>query len=447
MALIPTVDIDSDKLITEVTMTVDWQHYRIVSPRDSKWDTVYVSDRYIDSTLEEYQYAIDSNNPVGQSTSASLQDDNLIPPSSPMADLSLSGHNSSIPEPNNIQTTHIPPEDGITAGCLRALSLIISKPTPKQDLFAGENRTNSSKKEYPSGIESLSKKKTINKIKHVMRDNLYERRVLSKSGRLERNRLSHHRTSNRLFSKKEEQKGKTYHIDLVLDCSWSMLDEGNRAYHAIKSCLDIGEILDQVAHIRVICFGAVSTIYSYKEFKDICGVNNLPSNISECKLARLSWDEWYIIIRDGKKKLVNKKDYYIMNNTWLNPEVVSSKESTHYTDDLAAIVSSYHYMRKQDGDRCIIVILDGEYSPVEYKDCADIISMWYSRTRYNRDTYRETLSTVQKWWIGIYALAIESDCVHETRGPENYGRIWKVNDSSDIYPWLVDIITKFVTNI
>lgn len=185
-----------------------------------------MGDKNIESMLSKYEDAIVDYSQ--ETESMSIPTENVT--SSPQ----------SLPTVSDTKViNHISPDDKITAKCINTLSHIMNRSNLDEEGPSKRMNVSNSRKTHGLVDMSTERKEVMPRIKRIMKDNLYERKILSKSGTLEGNRLAHHRVSNKLFSKKEEHKGKTYYIDLLLDCSGSMLDDGNRAYHAITACLNI----------------------------------------------------------------------------------------------------------------------------------------------------------------------------------------------------------------
>jgi len=93
------------------------------------------------------------------------------------------------------------------------------------------------------------------KIQRILRDNLYERRALSRSGDIEFLRLAHYKTSRQIFSRKVSESGKHYNFTLLVDMSGSM-DWGD-AINAIKSCQNIVKLLKWIVNIKISMFNNI----------------------------------------------------------------------------------------------------------------------------------------------------------------------------------------------
>jgi len=86
----------------------------------------------------------------------------------------------------------------------------------------------------------MTETQALYQIKKIFKDNLFERRVLSKKGRLETNRLSFHKTSSKLFSQKLSQQDKHYSLEILIDWSWSMGSSTNsRSFQAFTAATSI----------------------------------------------------------------------------------------------------------------------------------------------------------------------------------------------------------------
>lgn len=103
------------------------------------------------------------------------------------------------------------------------------------------------------------------KLISIMKDNMFDRFVANKkSGKLNTKKLYKIDTSNKLFKKKEERKGKHYNITVLVDCSGSM-SRSNRYLHAGKAVSMLTENLSK-AKLNFQVLGFNSDLFTLLKF-------------------------------------------------------------------------------------------------------------------------------------------------------------------------------------
>ena len=160
------------------------------------------------------------------------------------------------------------------------------------------------------------------KIQRILKDNLYQRSVLSTSWSVEFLRLSHYKTSRMLFSKKLWESGKHYNFTLLLDMSGSM--DWDQAVWAIKSCQNIIRLLKWIVNIKVSVFNNL-----HFENVDQDEIMSLKTNRSITKY----YEDRYMDVgvafdldENGKKHVRKQKkwDIRLTNASYWNCETINA---------------------------------------------------------------------------------------------------------------------------
>lgn len=93
------------------------------------------------------------------------------------------------------------------------------------------------------------------RLKALLRDNLYTRQTLTKSGMLAPHRLAYAPTSTRIFTKPADTGGKQYNVTILVDCSGSMWNTNHS--NAGKAT---GEALERIITLLLPCTQTLEVI-------------------------------------------------------------------------------------------------------------------------------------------------------------------------------------------
>lgn len=213
---------------------------------------------------------------------------------------------------------------------------------------------------------------TINKLKKIFRDNLYERNILSKTGSVNFNRLGMAKTSKYIFNKKEETKGYKYNVELLLDASGSMYYNGRLGSSALALYM-IYQALKKLVNVNI-------TLFNYTEYKikddndiflktirDTIKQNNNISSVDTRdltnKLAELKLPVFEEITAYKNKN--NKKTYILTDKEKLRYNLNENEYEGFTFDamagnyDITNIINTINSLKKQKGGKIIIIISDG----------------------------------------------------------------------------------------
>lgn len=121
------------------------------------------------------------------------------------------------------------------------------------------------------------------RLKALLRDNLYTRQTLTKSGMLAPHRLAYAPTSTRIFTKPADTGGEQYNVTILVDCSGSMWN----SWHS-NAGKATGEALEHIIRLLLPCTQKLEVIgYNLWEYSinprtytasmmdlDTCGLNS-----------------------------------------------------------------------------------------------------------------------------------------------------------------------------
>lgn len=106
-------------------------------------------------------------------------------------------------------------------------------------------------------------------LKRILKDNMFRRHVLSKSGRLSFNQLARYKVTQKIFSKPQENQGQQYHVELLLDNSGSMYHSWSsdpKARPALKATESLCKLFGPVSDLRVTMFNYQDITANWKSF-------------------------------------------------------------------------------------------------------------------------------------------------------------------------------------
>jgi len=269
----------------------------------------------------------------------------------------------------------------------------------------------------------MNEAQAIQQVRKIMKDNLYQRKTLTTSWSLEFNRLAMFNSTKRIFSKPSEQWGKAYHVEILVDNSWSMYNS-DRAGAAFGAAQNICKTLKWAADVTVTSFNYEDINFNSKEFitKTYQDWRDLAHReLREQKI----WDETHFCLSS-----IEWSKWDRFNAAWWNWEICT-------------LVNAQHRLQNKEWNRIIIILLDGRIN-LDSHDERDLIQKnyfiaWLPMKKYNRDTYRETVKSMEKNWIKVLSYWIETDWPKQYF--DNFKYIW---DPNDIYKHLVDDLKKII---
>lgn len=285
----------------------------------------------------------------------------------------------------------------------------------------------------------------LQEVRRIMRDNLYERHTLSKSGKIETNRLAHYRTSPRLFTKKQGEKGKNYHVDIIMDVSGSMFSD-ECIGDAVKSVLNMGRILNKVAKVRVKMFGNCYVQMNFEEYEGLVeeAVEREDYDLIDEKLGG-----WSKMINSKAKRVDHVLDREVDMYKGIWYETTGGGDICTGTYEIWPVTESFEYMEKQDWEKIIFVLHDWAHSDyMSYEGNKDLASKGYDISvcghnvnNHTEVTYRQEIRDAIESWVHIQSIGINTDCPEDDYGKANFVEI---NDSSEIYGVLVSSLNRMI---
>lgn len=308
--------------------------------------------------------------------------------------------------------------------------------------WATEEKSSFKKKEFDKN--QTERRRAENRIRELLTDNLYERRVISKSGSMEFNRLSHYKTSKRLYSQAQERKNKEYHYEIMIDASWSMFgEEERRIENALESANRICELLEWLANVNVTIYSSMYMTISWKEFmrfyKSIGNENIYSDNITE-KFENIvkipdkhtfykETNDWYIVrLEESPSKI----PWYTKSlEEWYHIDS-SRRLFGSGTDELIPMKERLTYLSSLEGEnnKTLFLMNDGKISGISWCwACRDIIcDLQDPELPYDEDPFHQSMKNAiekGKFVVANNWYAISSEWL---QSPEKYAELIKESD-------------------
>lgn len=190
----------------------------------------------------------------------------------------------------------------------------------------------------------------------IMADNKFDRRVRNKeSGKIDLHRLPKVAVgSNRVFTKKQERKGKKYNIVIVVDCSGSMIDGYGPGYALAYNDPSRSDISNSPQSIAADCATTLND-----NFKKI-GVRSAIVAYSGGR-----YDNEKIPnpeeIRSLTYQVKGLNEHMDAQTAYAN--IMNYGGGGTPTD--AALMRAYNILRKEDGENMVVVLTDGQPNSVD----------------------------------------------------------------------------------
>lgn len=266
-------------------------------------------------------------------------------------------------------------------------------------------------------MTKVSKQKALVAIRRIMKDNLFRRQVISKQGRLCMNRLHAYQTSSHLFIKPQEKEGKAYHVELLIDNSGSMYNY-DRAEPAFEAAKKIANVLGAYCDLKITSFDYLEKKFCRKEFA------KMDFNDDYCIEGGGGYNYSSVVNIDGENHVMPGDEDNTAGGNW----------------EVANVVNAASRLRKKEGTRIIIILLDGNMRT----DCwheEEMIddNMFFSGLpvrRYNSSTYVNDVKKIEKEGIKVKAFGIG------TSDPKQYfSDFTQIDDPEDIYGELIKFLT------
>lgn len=262
------------------------------------------------------------------------------------------------------------------------------------------------------------------KIQRILRDNLYERKVLSRHWSVEFNRLAHWKTSRMLFSKKLWESWKHYNFTLLLDMSGSM--HWRLAIDTIKACQNIIRLLKWIVNIKV-------SVFNNWHF----------DNIDQDELLSLKTDEE---IKDYyESKYMGVYLYVKKDSDWMGHLTKEKQKWQEFITRCAwwnceTINIDYEYRKlmQQDWHPVLIVLQDWELAADErlywYSLLWRYIKKWDDEV-FAKRLYSKISKDIELLSIGIWTLTPE----------DFYENFAYAEHPEDVYKIIVKVFERLIS--
>lgn len=293
--------------------------------------------------------------------------------------------------------------------------------------------------EKVKNILDMDQEEALTEVRRIMRDNLYERSVLSKSWKIESNRLAHYKTSPRLFTKRLGDKWKSYYIDIIIDVSDSMFD-GSSINNAVQSALNMGRILNKVSKVRVKMFGEVFLTMSFDEFEWF--IEPVMQTWNYSILEQQLW--WRSRVENNANQVayVLDNELSMYRSMWYNRSYWGGV--TDWTYEIWPVTESFEYMRKQDWDKLIFVIHDwGHWDHMNNQEnrWKNVSICGHNVDSHTQSNYREEIREAIKEGIHTQSIGINTDSPEQDYWTKNFVEI---NNAGQIYGVLVSSLKRMI---
>jgi len=309
--------------------------------------------------------------------------------------------------------------------------------SPPPDLERDENEEIDAREKRKNRL-GVDQEEALHQIRRILRDNLYERRVLDKRWRVETNRLAYYKTSRKIFSKKTWEQWKNYHFEILVDVSDSMFSD-NTIRPAIEATLHTARILNDVAHIRIKLFWDIPLLYTLDEFEWL--VESFVEWGSQRDFQQKIWN-WFEVHDQQRRELhvVHESEVSWYKSMWWY-KIWHWRKVCSWTYEPWPVLSSFEHLRRQDWEKCLLIMHDWWYNSHSYWDLMQDwreVELWWDRAtqcfgRYNQDEYKKAILDAQAEGIHVQSIGIKTD------RPKDYW--WEKNfeyiaNSSEIF-WVL----------
>ena len=278
------------------------------------------------------------------------------------------------------------------------------------------------------------------RIERILRDNLYIRRTLATSGALEFNRLARYRTSKRVFTRKTEQSGKLYNFIILVDVSWSM-ENCWRYSKAMTAAQNVAKLLRHIANVEFRCF-------NYLEYKFTCE-EMIALHISSARYNLFKVKCWAKTI-NGKHYICRADDINI--DSYPDNRNTAFSSSTPRADDdrlishcgnreVCNLVSARKDIRRKEWHNVIIIIQDWLMSIDDWRlHDHPVCFAWQEMSKYTKENYKDTIRKIEHD-VELVSMGVNIDT------PEKFfSNFMYIKDASDIYPSMIKIFERLITN-
>lgn len=287
-----------------------------------------------------------------------------------------------------------------------------------------------------------------NKISKIFRDNLYQRKVVSKRWKIRFSSLYKHKVSPKIFERKADTWGKKYNIELLIDMSGSMYKH-NRAKPAIVAAANLAELLWPVSDLNIRMFNYLEKEINYVEMMHMKQMTDkdISEEMFEKSFKLLPIDKSLHVVGTPEKNLDIERNEDQVSDMWYPKKRAGTRagQAGAGNREICSIVNAAESLSQKQGHKFIIIILDGNisidyHSEYKRKDM-NLHIAGKSTVRYNEENYRDLIKRYEKNWYNILAIGIWNDVLYNIKKFFTHHTI--VYEPEEIYGEIVRYFEKF----
>jgi len=275
----------------------------------------------------------------------------------------------------------------------------------------------------------MNEKSAQARLKMLLKDNTNIRRQVSKKWLIRWSRLFSYKTSDRVFSRKLDNSWKKYHLEILLDWSWSMVWwhwawRNSAIYLWVEIVKKLVNLFEWIIEIDLYVYNLLETKVVMKTIK----------NFDMSKLIKD--DDVYDFLWINNLK-IDKTNKTFTREEW------ASKSAPAWNWDISSIYNSFERLSKKDWEKLMIVIWDWAMRNDYVTNSTLIDENYYINWRpcklYNPNTAKEVCKHIVKNWVNMLWITIWDSW--DFSYMNNNTHVSK-NNIKDIYNISLDFIKK-----
>ena len=277
----------------------------------------------------------------------------------------------------------------------------------------------------------LNLRQAMVKIQRVLRDNLFQRNVLSTSGSLDFNRLSKYKTSKRLFQRKADTGWKLYNFIVLVDVSGSMYKANYIS--AITAAKNIAKLLKHVANLEFRCFNVLEWTFTADEM--------IKMDPNEFRVKHFSGKVWLKKVdKTYHLRPLKTSSHWIKYNWEPDSQRKTSAFKSHGGNrELVNLIKAWKDIKRKEWTNVILIIQDW----LMQMDATYLVSRWYYMCgeqclKYSDANYREYTRKIEK------DVELISFGVHTHYPEKKYSNFVYIQDADDIYGNIVLLFDRLI---
>lgn len=265
------------------------------------------------------------------------------------------------------------------------------------------------------------------KVKRILKDATYDRKVLAKSGNMNFNRLAMHKSSKYLFTKPQAQQSRKYHVELLLDASGSMWGNMFRPSCIKEACQAVektAKLIGPYTDLNITLFNYLETTVPWKEFE------------AEKYMEEDMYGK-YAAIHQGEREIIvdfKHKELY-------PGAKVEIDESLGGNWEMCNIINAVDRLKQKDGKRVLLIFLDGSPNLDDHDTDEDNVFVAGQSVLQNpRDKYHEKIESFMAQGITVIAYGIMTE-----RPEQYYPNFYLIEDPDKMYEVLIRSLEDHLT--